>query len=122
MGLTEGHGVEHARVGRGAHRLVDDADAVLHSALGHVQVQVHHEEGDEQAVDQVLGQAHQDPHPVPRKVTHGAPGHTHTHTHTHSQMLVRLIFAEILYNGVPKIAVVAVVHLSLTPSDHKAAV
>lgn len=79
--LTERHGVEHAGVGRGADALVDDADSVLHGALGHVHVQAHDEEGHKEAVDEVLGETHQNAHPVPGQVPGRPPGATNTITH-----------------------------------------
>lgn len=73
--LTECHGVEHSGVGRSSDALVDDAEAVLHGALGHVHVQPHDEEGHEEAVDQVLREPHQDAHPIPGQVPARPPAH-----------------------------------------------
>lgn len=73
--LTESHGVQHAGVGRGPNALIDDADAVLHRTLGDVYVQTHHKEGHKEAVDQVLGQTHQDAHPVSGQVSCRPPAH-----------------------------------------------
>lgn len=75
--LTEGHSVQHASVGRRTDALVDDADAILHGAFSDITVQTHDEKGHEQTVDQVLGQARHNSHPVPGQVSGRTPeGHT----------------------------------------------
>lgn len=66
--LTESDSVEHAGVGRSTNALVDDANAILHGTLTDIVVQIHDEEGDEEAVDQVLGEPHQNTHPVSGQV------------------------------------------------------
>lgn len=74
--LTERHSVQHPGVGRRADALVDDADAILHGAFADVVVQTHDEKGHKHTVDQVLGQAHQNSHPVPGQVSARTPeGH-----------------------------------------------
>lgn len=79
--LTESDRVEHAGVRWSRYTLVDDADAVLHRPLVHVDVQARHKEGHKQPVYQVLGQAHHHTHPVSRKVSHSSPKKENTSIH-----------------------------------------
>lgn len=56
--LTQVHGVQHACVRSGPHKLVQETHAVLDGTLQHIVLEPQQEENDEQTHDQILSETH----------------------------------------------------------------